>query len=146
MKFRNPYNYDGDIVSHESGVDFSDDPGMTQQHFRDECDINVIVDRFLKSGEMPPNVNFGDVDVSEVADFHDAMNIVRAAQEQFDALPSKVRERFHNDPVRLMEFVGSEANRAEALALGLLKPPAPVQAPVEPSSPPTGEAGAHAST
>lgn len=146
MKFRNPYNYDADIVSHQTGLSFEDDPGLTQQHFRDECDINVIVERFLRTGEMP-QVDFTEIDVSDVGDFQDAMNIVRAAEEQFAELPSKVRERFHNDPVALMRFVGSEQNRAEALALGLIQaPPKPSPAPAEPSPTPTGEAGAHAST
>lgn len=146
MKFRNPYNYDADIVSYETGLSFEDDPGLTQQHFRDECDINVIVDRFLRTGEMP-QVDFTEIDVSDVGDFQDAMNIVRAAEEQFAELPSKIRERFHNDPVALMRFVGSEQNRAEALALGLVQAPLePSPAPSEPSSTSTGEAGAHGST
>lgn len=129
MKFRNPFNYDADLVSYGTGLLIDPAESMTQQHFADECDINTIVQRFLKTGEMPPNVNFGEIDVSEVGDFHDALNIVRAAQEEFNRLPSRVRERFNNEPARLMEFVNSESHRAEALALGLLKPQEPTPEP-----------------
>lgn len=141
IKFRNPYNYDTDIASFQSGVDFSDDPGLTQQHMKDETDINVIVDRFLKTGQMPPDIDFAHVDVSEVGDFHDALNVVRAAQEQFDQLPSRVRERFHNEPAALMRFVHDDNNRAEALALGLLRPaePPPEAPPAPPTPAPSGE-------
>lgn len=144
MKFRNPYNYDGDIVSYESGIDQSDEETMTQQHMRDECDINIIVERFMKTGQMPEGIDFVEIDVSEVGDFHDALNVVRAAEEQFAALPSRVRERFHNDPAQLMRFVHDENNRAEALALGLLNPPQE-SAPAAPTPAPADEQ-AHVST
>ena len=45
---RNPYNYDMDQVSQETGLK-CEDPSLTQQHCRDECDINVIVERFWRN-------------------------------------------------------------------------------------------------
>ncbi len=136
MFIRTPYNYDADIVSHKSGVDFSDSPSLAQQHMRDETDINVMVERFARTGmpEMPPAF---EVDVSDSFDFQTAMGQIRAAQEQFNALPSRLRERFRNDPGQFLAFVGDESNRHEAIALGLIPQPTPEpEVAPAPSKPP----------
>lgn len=41
-------------------------------------------------------------------DCFEALNTVIEAQEQFDALPAKVRERFGNDPEAMLEFLNCE--------------------------------------
>lgn len=141
MKLRTPYNYDADLVSHQTGLDSSGEESMTQQHFKDECDINTIVNRFLQSG-VPEMPSFNPIDVSEITDFHSALNMIRDAQEQFNALPSDLRERFHNEPARLVDFVKNPENRAEALAIGLIQAPTPepIQAPIPAPQPtPQGE-------
>lgn len=130
MHIRTPYNYDADVVSHQSGVDFSDHPSLAQQHMRDECDINVMIERFARTG-MPDMSPAMEIDVSEAFDFQGAMSQIRAAQEQFAALPSRLRERFRNDPSEFLSFVGNEDNRHEAIALGLIPKPTP-----EPEAPP----------
>lgn len=98
-------------------LDCSADPGVTKQSFKDDCDINVIMERYVPSeaGSVPPM--FGDF--AEAPDFMAAQAILLDAQEKFDALPSKVRERFANDPVRFLEFVNDEKNTDEAIALGM---------------------------
>lgn len=131
---RSPYNYDMDKASLESGL-VCDDISLAQQQFLEESDINTIVDRYGLNGEMPVSPvlpQYGDF--TEVGDFQTAMNAVVAAQEQFMTLPAKVRARFSNDPQQLLEFLSSDSNRSEALALGLLVPP-PLDAPLEPPKP-----------
>ena len=49
---RNPYNYDMAAVSQETGLKCQD-PSLAQQHMKDECDINVIVERFGVTGQLP---------------------------------------------------------------------------------------------
>lgn len=104
-------------------------PSMTQQHFRDECDINNIIARYEQTGvltdPLQPARNFEFGDYSAVQDYQDSLNFVIAAREMFDALPSKVRERFNYDPARLLQFLGDESNRDEAIRLGLVDPPSP---------------------
>lgn len=121
MFVRTPYNYDTDVVSHHSGVDFSDSPSRTQQHMRDECDINVMVQRFQRTGVPPAPPVFPDVqDFSEAHDFRSAMQLIIDAQKSFDAMPSSVRERFMNDPARLLDFISDPSNADEAVRLGLV--------------------------
>lgn len=105
-------------------------PSMTKQSHKDECDVNIIVARFLKTGVLPENgrePRYGDV---SSMDFQEAMLIVADARSAFEALPALVRERFKNDPADMLRFCEDPANRAEAASLGLMSPPEPVPAPV----------------
>lgn len=126
MLVRTPYNYDADVVSFQTGLDCSDSPSLAQQHFRDECDINVMVQRFQRTGvpEAPP-VLPGVQDFSEVFDFRSAMELVVQARSGFAGLSSSVRERFGNDPARLLDFLNDASNLDEARRLGLVNAPEP---------------------
>lgn len=119
--------------------------GVTKQSFKDECDINNIMRRFEATGELPFNQRpmlFGDV---PAIDFQGAMSIVVDARERFHALPSEIRDRFANDPQRLITFLQDEKNRPEAEALGLVRKaveasaPAAVQAAPATPSPASGD-------
>lgn len=117
-----PFNYDVQAVSKETGLDCSDDVGLTQQEFKEESDINEIVRRFGLTGQLPDNVRVPvSGDFTGVTDFHSAMESVRHANEDFMMLPGELRARFNNDPQRLMEFVADGRNFDEAKKLGLLK-------------------------
>lgn len=123
---RDPYNYDVDQVSNETGLR-CDDPSLTQQQFKEEADINTIVDRFLKSGVLPTAVNMPQyVDYEGVFDFQSAMNVVRQADENFMRLDAKVRARFNNSPQAFLEFFANPENADEAVRLGLAIPKAPL--------------------
>ena len=117
---RNPYNYDMALVSQETGLACKD-PSLAQQHMRDECDINVIVERFGVTGQLPVKAiepSYGDF--SGVTDYHTALNQIKAADEAFMALPAKLRAKFDHDPNALLNFLENEANRNEAIELGLI--------------------------
>jgi phage internal scaffolding protein len=123
---RTPFNYDRDAVSDESGL-ACPEPSLAQQQFRDEADINTILERFGRTGELVVPVNvpkFGDY--SEVTDYHSAMNLVIEAQDSFDRLPAKIRSQFDNDPGKFVDFVMDENNRDKAVEMGLIAPSAPV--------------------
>ena len=93
-KPRAPFHYDTNAASNESGLACKD-ATRAQQHHKDECDINVILERFGKTGQLPINALEGTYgDFSGVVDYHSAMNALIASEEQFDALPSKLRNRF----------------------------------------------------
>lgn len=122
MFIRSPYNYDADVVSYQTGLDFSESPSRAEQHFRDETDINVMVARFQRTGipepvPTPPGVQ----DFEHVHDFRSAMQAIIDARMSFASLPSDVRERFQNDPGRMLAFVHDDANYDEAVRLGLAK-------------------------
>lgn len=118
---RSMYNYDTDAASNESGL-ACEEPTLAQQHFKEECDINTILQKFSITGilpEAPISPRYGDF--SGISDYHTALNRVIAAQEEFEGLPAQIRARFDNDPAKLIEFLNDEANRPEAEELGLVE-------------------------
>ena len=128
---RTPYNYDTDEVSNETGL-VCPEPTMAQQQFRDEADINTIMERFGRTGELIAPVRMPQYgDFTGVSDYHTAMNAVIEAQTSFDALPAKVRARFDNDPGRFVEFCLDDNNRDEAVKLGLVAPKVEPVVPAE---------------
>lgn len=103
---------------------------LTQQQFKDECDINVMVKRFGGVPPPPVGVDLGRfADFSSAPDYFEAQQLLVRARAQFDALPAVVRRRFGNDPQQLLAFVSDKANLAEARELGLLKAEDPAPAP-----------------
>ena len=58
-------------------------------------------------------------DFEEAFDFQSSMNVIRAAEEAFNAMPAEVRDRFQNDPGRFLEFANDASNYDEALKMGL---------------------------
>lgn len=110
----------------------------TKQSFKDECDINVLMARYEKTGVMP---DYGGregryLDCTGI-DFRESQEMVAQAKSLFAQLPWQVRERFRNDPAQMLDFVEDERNRDEARELGLLKPEAaPAEPPATPPAPP----------
>lgn len=134
---RSAYNYDRMAASDESAI-FCDpklEPGANQEQ-RDDCNPNVIMERFARTGLLPThNIQPLSGEFHGFEDYHSSLNRIIAAQEAFDALPATVRSRFQNDPGQLLAFLENPDNRDEAVELGLvsspepsLPPPAPAQA------------------
>lgn len=118
-KFKTIYNY-----KQEDGVNNSI-PSLTQQQFKDECDINKIMDRYLRTGVLSDPLDkrgtpkYGDY--ADLGNYMDHMNKVVEANEMFEALPASIRKRFNNNPGDLIEFVMDSNNRKEAEMLGLIE-------------------------
>lgn len=119
---------------------------LTKQSFKQESDINFIVKKFSQTGYIDPTLQ-RDADYFDGTDltFQDAMNLVVAAQNDFDALPSQIRKRFANDPSQFLDFVGDESNVDEMRKLGLL-PPLPVVEPPQVTGTLTEPTGTDAAT
>lgn len=104
-----------------SQITFPENSRWTKQSFKDECDINTIMGRYMRTGEMPMiNLSYPQyLDVSG-ADFQSHMQFIAGAQTMFNELPSDVRNRFQNDPAAFLDFCSNEKNRPEMAAMGLL--------------------------
>lgn len=106
-------------------IDFVDQESLTQQHFKDHCDINSIIARYDKTG-LIEHVNrarafYGDF--TEVNEYQDAINLVQKGKESFMELPAEIRSRFNHDPGQFLEFVSNPKNIDEMVRLGLANPP-----------------------
>lgn len=118
-------NYDTNKASDESALFCPEEEGMTQQSFKDECDINTIVDRFGLTGELPSTARAPMVgDFSAISDYKSALDAVMAADVRFMEFPAAVRAQFDNDPQLMLDFVADAANKDKAIEIGLVpKPP-----------------------
>lgn len=95
----------------------------TQQQFAESANIKNIVDR-IKRGVMPigqtrPPLN---IDHTQVKPYHEALNLVTEIKQNFLKQPAKIRERFQNDPAKMLEFLEDPKNMAQAIDLGLATP------------------------
>jgi hypothetical protein len=131
--FRTPY--DEGYEPSEFGLSTSTEGGA-QQQFKDECDVNLIVPRYMRDGIPPAFMKEGEPVFDEfgyafeVADYRKNLDTLIAAQEAFDALPAKTRKYYDNDPLKLLEAVQNGDQSAYDLGL-LVKPePAPEPTPV----------------
>ncbi|AZL82962.1 internal scaffolding protein [Apis mellifera associated microvirus 17] len=116
-----------------------DEKKLTKQAFKDECDINNIVRKYSKTGILEHSAagtpRIGDFSDITENHFHESMNIVARAQNAFEQLPAELRDRFANDPGRLLKFMEDPKNLEEARKLGLA---APAKEATPPSSSPSG--------
>lgn len=121
---RSTYNYDMNQASDESGLDCKD-KSLTQQHMKDECDINVLVDRYVVTGEMPQlNMPPLQGDFTNAPTYQEMLNLMIEAKSSFMAMPAKIRNRFENDPGQFIDFCSNEGNRDELRQMGLWSPEA----------------------
>jgi phage internal scaffolding protein len=110
-----------DYKNHRKYVWKSKDPSMTKQAYKEDVDINNILRRF-EVGQLQYIGNGEGIyaDISEAPDYIAAQNILRRANEQFEALPASIRDRFANSPEKFLEFMNDESNYDEQLKLGLV--------------------------
>lgn len=132
FEWRHQYDTATEESAGKAAIQINEEPSLTQQHFAEDADLNVIMRRYgVTDGAIPPAVTdpsyFGDF--SDVPDFRTAMDRLHNAKEHFSALPANIRNRFGNDMAQLHDFVHNPENFDEAIKLGLLKREDP---PVEP--------------
>lgn len=95
-------------------------PTLTQQHSKDEVDINNIMARYIKTGVIDHVAKYSPQYTENTStDYHQAMNIVLKADTMFGELPSTVRKQFDNNPAEFLTFVNDEKNHDKLAEMGL---------------------------
>lgn len=131
------------VVHPEGGV------SRVKQSMRDEVDANRIMEKWITLGHYPRGAAgqpmFGDF--SSGLDYHQALSRVRAAEEEFLALPSRVRTACRNDPGEFLSMCSDPEQLGLLRDLGLAEQDVPDQVvrvevvnpeplgPVEPDQP-----------
>lgn len=96
---------------------------FTEQAHKEQCDVNKIIRKYDRNGLISHvsrfEAQFGDVSGLEFKAMQDK---VLHAKEEFNKLPSKIRNRFQNSPQKLLQFMDDANNRDEAIELGLINP------------------------
>lgn len=135
--YRTAFNYNRKAASNSTAL-ICTDLTRTQQHQRDDTDINVIVQRFNVHGVLPQGrtqPQYGDF--TSPGDYQECLNKVIEAQDAFDQLPAKARQHFRHDPAAFLAFLEAGPDAQLLLDLGLAyqvspareTPPAPAPAP-----------------
>jgi len=101
-----------------------DDEDLVQHHMAAECDINTIMKRYEKTGELTHIASqaaaYGDF--YDVTDYKTGTERLMAADALFMELPASIRDRFHNDPAKFVDFATDEKNLEELRSMGLAEP------------------------
>jgi phage internal scaffolding protein len=135
MDYHTAYSQTAPVVE----LDCSNLPSMTKQQHFDDCDINKIVARFDATGvlEHIRDVEPQFIDATTMS-YHDAHNLVAAANSAFGSLDAQMRYRFNNSPAEFVSFLEDSRNDPEAITLGLkIAPILPPEPPSEDSLPPS---------
>jgi len=122
------------FVQHEPvDVHFGDEPSRTRQEFAKECDINVLMAGYEKTGVIS-HINQRQpmyVDLSDGPyDLQTAMNVLMEAENSFMSLPAVVRREFDNDPMKFVEFAQNPDNVGKLREWGLADPEQAVEPPL----------------
>lgn len=111
----------------------NDEPSLTRQEFADECDINVIMAQYERTGVIS-HVSQREpmyLDLTGMPDFREYMFMMAEAEKAFMSLPAKVRKDFDNDPRNFVDFAAKPENLDKMREYGLA-PPKPVEVPEAP--------------
>lgn len=123
-----------DTYQEKEGIIFKE-PTMTVQSEKDNCDINVIMNRYATCGTPLPYRSDGVqpvyADVSELGDYMENYQRCKQAEEMFNALPSALRKELDNNPANLLPFIQNKENESRCIEYGLINKPV-VEAPQAP--------------
>lgn len=103
----------------------NDQPTMTQQQYKDQVNVNKIMEKYKQTGSIAHLRNSASgvyADLSQIPDYPTALMQVRQAQEAFEQIPSHIRMKFNNNPALLISYLKDPANYHEAVKYGLLVP------------------------
>ena len=86
--------------------------GRTKQSFKDECDVNLIIQKHTRMGTLSHLEQWGgEYGAYAGFDYHEAQNQIANATSMFETLPAAVRSKFANDPGKFIDFVNDPENR-----------------------------------
>jgi len=131
----------GNTEERKYGLSFKHTNSKTEQHHRD----GTQVDRILKQYQTK-NVNTNDVGlfrhhvianmdfgVQPDHDYQQQLNRMIEIKKRFDRLPADIRERFRNDPARMVAWTANPKNLEAAIKLGLITAPEEKKEPATPA-------------
>lgn len=102
-----------------------DGAGRTKQTFKDECDINKIMEKYQTTGAISHVANTqNNYGFADSITFTESMQIVSEGNRMFLELPSSIRSKFRHDPAEFLAYVQDPSNTAGMAELGLLSPEA----------------------
>lgn len=118
MKFKTKYETIGKTIFQPK----SDKPSLTDESYKQECDIDFIISNFVQRGIEPPEhqVDYGKQYTSE--DFIKSMEMVAEVKSAYECLPAIEKERFNNSVTNYLDFISDPKNLKESYEKGYINP------------------------
>lgn len=116
-QFKTPYNHDTKLVSDLTAT-FCPEESLTKQEFKDDADINNIINRFLRAGEPPPVTlpeHFTDTTTRRT--WFDTQVQLAEVNGMFYELPARIRTEFANDPAQWADEAMARLQRRDDVGL-----------------------------
>lgn len=110
-RFRSAYDHNrGRLYDSQIGG-----PSLTKQEFKSQCDPNVIVAHFTRTGRLEGfrEAHGQYLDLTQLpGSYQESLNLVLTARSTFSSLPADVRARFGND---VSVFLAAAASNPEGV-------------------------------
>lgn len=92
-------------------------PSMTDQDKKQECDLNYIIQNYVRQGKELPyaHAQYGDISRLSLKDYQDAMLLTAEMKSNFEDLPAKEREKFHNNVSEYVDYISNYNNLKDCL-------------------------------
>lgn len=102
-------------------ITINEEPSMTDQSQAAETDVNYIMDKFMKTGQITHLTSKQAMyrDLTNIPSLGEALTTITKANEAFATLPAKLREKFGNSPELFVSYLQDPKNDKEAIELGL---------------------------
>lgn len=113
---------------------------ITKQEFKDECDINNILFQFTTKG-MIDHINKSPanfLDLPDMSDFQESLAIIEQSEAAFASLPSKVRDKYSNDPALFLRALSDPGEKDFLTEVGVFQAPVTPVTGISRPEPPTG--------
>lgn len=105
---------------HERNIKKSDKPSLTDESFKDECDISLMIERYKVNKIPPRTVNIAYGYSPTVDDIQHAQMLLAATKSNFEGLPSKIRDEFGNNVENYLAYISDKANLKDCYERGLI--------------------------
>lgn len=95
---------------------------LAVQSTKDQADVNKIVAKYRRTGTITHLRNTQNgvyADLTQITNYQDCLNTIIRANESFMAMPAELRQKFDNDPSKLISYLQDEKNYEESMDLGL---------------------------
>lgn len=104
-------------------------PSLAQQQFAKEADVNVLIERYKKTGSFyNPLTPAGTprmpqyADLSAIPDMMGQLELLQGVQRLFGSLPAHVREQFGHNPATFVAWAQDPAHFSDGVKLGIFDP------------------------
>ena len=117
-KFKKEFESHSRVYMPTTEVDGLPLPSLTEQQYKNECDLNLLIKAYQKSGVPLPAPVMNCMDCTTVMQFETAKQVIADAESSFECLPSNIRDEFKTVQ-NYLQYISDEKNIKDVYERGL---------------------------